>query len=899
MEQQPAVTAGDRPWPAIDHAEAYRQLTAPGAPFETREEVIRGVPLRTYVNAMNDLRQVFDLARGWGDREFIIYEGERQTYAAHFRAAGQLGRVLHDRFGVRKGDRLVVAMRNLPEWSLAFWAGMSIGVVVTPLNAWGLGDELAYGISNSGAKVAIVDGERLQRLAPHVANLALDGLISVRTDDAHGTAAIPLDDLIGPREGYADLPDDPMPDPGLHTDDPATILYTSGTTGRPKGALGTHRNALTNVVSITFGAARATLRRGDPLPEPDPDAPQRVNLLPVPLFHVTGTNSMLIPTVIAGAKLVLMHKWNPERFLELVETEQVNGTTGVPAMVWQVLESPDFARRDLSSLDSYGYGGAAIAPELTLKFAQLFPWFKPSQGYGATETSSVSIGNNAEDYLRHPDSVGLPVPVCDVKVVDDAGNELPRGQAGELWIRGPNVVAGYWNNPAATGQTFTDGWYQTGDICRIDDEGFVYLLDRAKDMLIRGGENVYCVEIEDVLVAHPAVMDAAVVGLPHRILGEEVGALVQLRPGATVTEEALIAHAAAHLAPFKVPVRIALRTEEFPRNASGKTLKPILREELIAMHTTPAAPEAEPIADLSQPVINDEAKGPMAAAEAGLWAAEPEKTGGSGSGKRIGAAVAAVGLLAAGAFLARGAASSDDEIGYPPLDTLKPLADDLWIVDSAPISALGMKLPIRMTVIRLPDGGLWLHSPTRYTPSLAKALTALGPIRHLVAPTLAHWMFVEEWQRACPDATVWAVPALRTRDAVQQSRVRIDNDLVEGGAPAWDAALEQGVVTGGGGFEEAWFFHRESRTLILTDLIENLDPAKLRPATAAVMRATRATSGTTGLQLRAALLPRAGEVRRSVDRMLALAPETVIFAHGDIFRGGGTAQLANAFAWLK
>lgn len=584
MEQRPAIAPTGQHWPAASLEETYRILTAPGAPFETREEVIRGVPLRTYVAALNDLRQVFDLGRGWGDREFIVYEGERQSYGAHFRAAGQLGRVLHERFGMRKGDRLVIAMRNLPEWSLAFWAGVSIGAVVTPLNAWGLGDELAYGIDNSGARIAIVDGDRLERLTPYVAGLALDGLISVRTADDHGTGAVALDTLIGPRQGYADLPDDPMPDPGLHTDDPATILYTSGTTGRPKGALGTHRNVLSNVISIAFNGARATIRRGDPLPVPDPDAPQRVNLLPVPLFHVTGTNSMLIPTVMAGAKLVLMHKWNPERFLELVEAERVNSTTGVPAMVWQVLESPDFARRDLTSLDSYGYGGAAIAPELTMKFAELFPWFKPGQGYGATETSSVSIGNSAEDYLRHPDSVGLPVPVCDVKVVDASGHELPRGQAGELWIRGPNVVAGYWNNPDATAQCFTDGWYHTGDICRIDDEGFVYLLDRAKDMLIRGGENVYCVEIEDILVAHPEVMDAAVVGLPHRILGEEVGALVQVKPGATVTEADLLAYAARSLAPFKVPVRIAVRHEEFPRNASGKTLKPVLREQLVAEH---------------------------------------------------------------------------------------------------------------------------------------------------------------------------------------------------------------------------------------------------------------------------------------------------------------------------
>ena len=573
---------GARPWPAVDMPETYRILTASGMPFEMEEKVIRGIPTRVYKNARSGLREVFDLGRSWGQREFIIYGDERQTYDAYFRAASALGKVLAERYGVRKGDRVVIAMRNLPEWSIAFWAGVSIGAVLAPLNAWGLGPDLAYGIQDSGAKVAIVDGERLERLAPHASELDLAGLIAVRAPNGPKAGSVMLEDLIGPSSAYASLPDDAPPDPGCAPDDNATILYTSGTTGRPKGALGTHRNAMSNLVSITFSGARALVRRGDPLPTPDPDAPQRVNLLPVPLFHVTGCHSMMVPSVAAGAKIVLMHKWDPERFLELVETERVNGTTGVPAMVWQVLESPDFARRDLSSLDSYGYGGAAVAPELTLRFAKAFPQIPPGQGYGATETSSVSTSNSAEDYLRHPDSVGVAVPVVDLKVVDTDGNALPTGGVGELWIRGPNVVQDYWNNPEATAKSFTDGWYHTGDIVRMDEEGFVYLLDRAKDMLIRGGENIYCVEIEDVLVAHPAVIDAAVVGLPHRIWGEEVGAVVQLKPGEGVTEAELIAHAARLLSPYKVPVRIDVRAEEFPRNASGKTLKPKLREEMLA-----------------------------------------------------------------------------------------------------------------------------------------------------------------------------------------------------------------------------------------------------------------------------------------------------------------------------
>jgi long-chain acyl-CoA synthetase len=576
------------PWPVVSIEETYRILTAPGAPFEMEEATVRGRRLRVYKNAPKTLREIFDLGRGWGEREFIVYEDERQTYAAHFRAAGRLGRILAERYGVRKGDRIALAMRNLPEWSLAFWAGQSIGAVVAPLNAWGLGPDLMYGIQDSGAKVAIVDAERLERLTPHLGELDLQALIVVRAPTAAAPGVTRLEDLVGPPHAYADLPDDPPPDPGLEPDDDATILYTSGTTGKPKGALGTHRNALTNLVNRTFNGARAAVRRGQPLPRPDPNAPQRVNLLPLPLFHVTGTNAMLIPTVAGGDKLVLMYKWNAERFLELVEAERVNATTNVPMMVWQVLESPDFATRDLSSLTTYGFGGAAVAPELTLKFAEALPNIPPGQGYGATEASALATSNSAEDYLNRPDSVGLAMPCCDVKIVAADGREAPIGDVGEIWVRGPNVVMGYWGKPEATDAAFTDGWYHTGDIGRRDAEGFFYVLDRVKDMLIRGGENIYCVEIEDVLVAHPAVVDAAVIGLPDRQLGEEVGAVVQLKPGATATEAELRAHAARLLSPYKVPVRIDVRHEDFPRNASGKTLKPQLRTEMLARTNTPA-----------------------------------------------------------------------------------------------------------------------------------------------------------------------------------------------------------------------------------------------------------------------------------------------------------------------
>jgi len=303
-------------------------------------------------------------------------------------------------------------------------------------------------------------------------------------------------------------------------------------------------------------------------------------LLSVPLFHATGCHSILVPMYAGGGKLVIMHKWQPERALELIEQEKIQAFGGVPAMVWQVLESPDFAKYDTSSVESVSYGGAPSAPDLVQRIKQQFPKVHPGNGYGLTETSSITTQNSAEDYVNRPDSAGPAVPVCDLKVVDENGKDVPTGQVGELWIKGPNVVKGYWNKPEATQAAITDGWLHSGDLVRIDEEGFVFILDRAKDMLIRGGENIYCVEVEGALYAHPAVMDAAVVGIPHKVLGEEVGAIVQVAPGKDVTEEELKAHVGRLLAAFKVPIRIEIRHEPLPRNANGKILKTVLREDI-------------------------------------------------------------------------------------------------------------------------------------------------------------------------------------------------------------------------------------------------------------------------------------------------------------------------------
>jgi long-chain acyl-CoA synthetase len=549
--------------------EAVAALTAPGAPFEMAEKEIRGIPTRVWKNAPASLRTIFEASRAYGDLPLLVYEGERLSYAEHYQRSAALAQALTGRFGIGKGDRVAIAMRNFPEWSLAFWAAAAVGAVVVPLNAWMTGAELEYCLADCGARLLVADAERAERLLPHLSRLPLEATLVARAMRPLPARLLDFEEAIG-------NPAAALPAVAIDPEDDATIFYTSGTTGKPKGALGTHRNICTNVASLAFARARMLLRRGEPLPAPGA-APKTATLLSVPFFHATGCHSVLCASVNAGNKIVLMYRWEPERAMQLIERERINSFGGVPSMAWQVLEHPAFERYDLSSVEGIGYGGAPAAPELVQRIKEKFPKVMPGNGYGLTETSSVTSQNAAEDYQRKPDSAGLVVPVCDVRVVDAAGNDVAAGAIGELWVKGPNVVKGYWNKPEATAETFGGGWLRTGDLVRFDEEGFIYILDRAKDMLIRGGENVYCVEVEDALYSHPAVMDAAVIGIPHRVLGEEVGAVVQVKPGAGVREDELKRHVAARLAAFKVPVRIALRAEPLPRNANGKILKRELR----------------------------------------------------------------------------------------------------------------------------------------------------------------------------------------------------------------------------------------------------------------------------------------------------------------------------------
>jgi long-chain acyl-CoA synthetase len=403
---------------------------------------------------------------------------------------------------------------------------------------------------------------------------ALERVFVTRHGEAIGHPKVArLESVIGEVDTWRGLPDRPLPEVPLIPEDDATILYTSGTTGKPKGALGTHRNSTSAAVVRPFGLARTFLRRGEVPPAPDPQAPQRCSLLVVPLFHTTGCHASMVPSLAAGAKLVFMHKWDPELAMQLIERERVNNAGGVPTIAWQLLEHPALGRYDLSSLESISYGGAPAAADLVARLKEKFPKALPGTGWGMTEVSGGFTGHQAEDYEARPASCGPAFPTGEMKIVSPDGDELPPGGVGELWVKGPGIVRGYWQNPQATAATFADGWLRTGDIARLDDEGFCTILDRAKDMLIRGGENIYCVEVENTLYEHPAVIDAAVVGIPHRTLGEEPGAVVVLKPGSATSEAELRAFVAERLAAFKVPVKIAFASETLPRNPTGKLMK--------------------------------------------------------------------------------------------------------------------------------------------------------------------------------------------------------------------------------------------------------------------------------------------------------------------------------------
>ncbi|GAB1823888.1 class I adenylate-forming enzyme family protein [Herbidospora sp. RD11066] len=539
----------------ISHDQAQAALTAPGQLFEMAETP-DGV--RFWKHAPATFRAMLETTAFHGDKTFVVYEDERLTYLEFFHATATLAHELRDS-GIEKGDRVAIAMRNYPEWIVSFAATLAIGAVAVPLNAWWTAAELEYALTDSGARLVITDGERAERVS---------GLPLIVT--RRGS-------FEGGRDWDSFEPRTTLPPAEISPDDPATIFYTSGTTGRSKGALGSHRNLGQAPMTVAYAMMRGVAMAGK---DPAESAGQRRNtLLTVPLFHVTGCFAVLMTTMFTGSGLVLMYKWDPGRALELIERERVTTMSGVPTNAWQLLSHPELGKRDISSLTAISYGGAPAPPKLLERITELLPNRLPTNGYGMTETTALAIYNGGREYAAHPDSIGRPLAVIDLKICDPAGAEVPTGEVGEMCLRGPIVIMGYWNRPDATAETIVDGWLHTGDLARVDDEGFVYIVDRAKDMVIRGGENVYCAEVEAALFEHPAIDDAAVIGIPDDELGEQVGAVVRIT--SPVTAGDLQAFLRTRLAEFKIPVTFWFHDEELPRNPGGKILKTVLRRDVL------------------------------------------------------------------------------------------------------------------------------------------------------------------------------------------------------------------------------------------------------------------------------------------------------------------------------
>ena len=452
------------------------------------------------------------------DKEAIVeVGGERASYQELWdrsaRVAGGLKRQ-----GVNRGDRVAIRLGNGLDWCLAFFGAQMAGAIVVPVNTRFSEPEVDYVITDSGSVFSFLPGEPLPDGNPFV-----------------------IEDL--------------------NLSDVAAIFYTSGTTGFPKGAMTTHENFLSNTETC-----RRLIKRS---------AEDIRNLVSVPLFHVTGCNSQLLPTCEDGDTVVIMPMFEVRAFLKAIADERINRLTSVPAVYWFAINQPDFKELDTTEIRWVSYGGAPIAPELVARIMEAFPNARLGNGFGLTETSSVATFLPHEYAHSRPETVGFAAPVVDLDLFDV---DRETG-VGELLVRGPNVVKGYWNKPEATAEAFRNGWLHTGDMARIDEDGFVQIVDRKKDMICRGGENVYCVEVENALAAHPSVFEVAVMGVPDEMMGEKVGAVIVARPGQQIDMDDLLVFARNHLADFKIPQYVVIRKEPMPRNPGGKMLKPVLRKE--------------------------------------------------------------------------------------------------------------------------------------------------------------------------------------------------------------------------------------------------------------------------------------------------------------------------------
>jgi len=556
---------------SMTFVEANTAVTGPGQIFELIDSEVRGVTMKVFKNAPAHLGQVFAGSRGHGDKTFLVYEDEIITFAQAADRIDALASLLVNTYGVKKGDRVAVAMRNFPEWVMSFAAIISVGAVNVSMNSWWTEDEMDFALEDSGATVLICDQQRFDIGAASCVKKNIKVLV-VRAEK-------PLPAGVDKWEEVLPL-GDKHPGADISPDDDATILYTSGTTGRPKGAVSTHRAIISSIMAFS---ARNTIFQmsGTKLKDVDgPEVPTSFILI-VPLFHVTGCVPVMLSCFVAGLKLAIMYKWDPEKALEMIEREQITNFVGVPTQSWDLVNSPAFEKYDTSSLRAVGGGGAPSPTSLVGKVNDKVKNGNPQLGYGMTETNAFGPAITGSDYLSHPTSTGRATWPMIVEVRDENLKPVPTGQSGEIWFFGPMLIRGYWNRPDATAETIVDGWLRSGDLGRLDADGYVYVEDRVKDMILRAGENVYGAEVESAIYEHPAVHEAAVFGVPHERLGEEVGVAILVNDGMTLTPEELWAFLDVKIAKFKIPTQVVIMTEPLPRNAAGKFLKRELQQHVV------------------------------------------------------------------------------------------------------------------------------------------------------------------------------------------------------------------------------------------------------------------------------------------------------------------------------
>ena len=553
--------------------EAVATLTSQGQAFEVNAVELGGISYRNFAALPANLGEYFLIMLQHAQKDFAVYLEERYTYGEGYQHSCEFGAALLERYRLSKGDRVAILSRNNPQWMMAFIGTTAVGGVAVPMNAWWTTEELDYGFADSGARIVVADRARVKRLLPISKKYGLQ-IIAIDDCSDLGVEQTPFAELLRDHHGAS------MPAVEVALDDHATIMYTSGSTGHPKGSLSSHRGVLSALYSwmcmgvATKIAATQEVREQGLSP---------AALVTIPLFHCTGSHSAFMLSLVVGRKMVIMHKWDAEEALRLIEAEKITWFNGVPTMSAELQAAAVNTDRDISSLTEIMAGGAARPPDQVKKISGTFKKSAPGIGYGLTETNALGTVNAGAFYIARPDSAGRAVPaVTEFRIVGEGGAELPAGERGELCIKSPANILGYWNKPEATAEAFVDGWFHTGDVAYLDEDGFLYIVDRIKDIIIRGGENISCLEVEAVIYAHPGVNEAVVFGLPDDRLGEIVGAAVVMREGIEMNAETLRDYLTERLAGFKIPAHIWFRTEQLPRIASGKIFKRQIKADYTA-----------------------------------------------------------------------------------------------------------------------------------------------------------------------------------------------------------------------------------------------------------------------------------------------------------------------------